>query len=121
MPDSAGAEQKDHTMTKADLVEEVTRVTELPRKESEAAVEIIFESIIGALQADDKIEIRGFGSFRTRQRRGRTGRNPKTGAKVEVPAKKIPYFKPSKELKDYVNNPRSESASAGPGGSGLQS
>src|SRR5579863_6235115 len=97
-------ENKDHnTVTKADLVEEVTRVTELPRKESEAVVETIFESIITALQGDDKIEIRGFGSFRTRQRRGRTGRNPKTGAKVEVPAKKIPYFKPSKELKDYVN------------------
>ncbi len=62
-----------------------------------------------ALQSDDKIEIRGFGSFRTRQRRGRTGRNPKTGAKVEVPPKKIPYFKPSKELKDYVNNPRPSS------------
>ena len=74
-------------MTKADLVEEVTRVTELPRKESEAVVETIFESIISALQADDKIEIRGFGSFRTRERRGRTGRNPKTGAKVEVPPK----------------------------------
>src|SRR5579862_9486212 len=98
-------ENKDHnTVTKADLVEEVTRVTELPRKESEAVVETIFESIINALQGDDKIEIRGFGSFRTRQRRGRTGRNPKTGAKVEVPPKKIPFFKPSKELKDFINN-----------------
>lgn len=114
-------EQKDHTTTKADLVEEVARVTELPRKESEAAVETIFESIISALQSDDKIEIRGFGSFRTRQRRGRTGRNPKTGAKVEVPAKKIPYFKPSKELKDYVNNPRSEPPAAGHNDSGAQS
>ncbi|MGH9816304.1 MAG: HU family DNA-binding protein [Candidatus Acidiferrales bacterium] len=91
-------------MTKADLVEEVTRVTELPRKESEGAVETVFESIIGALQRDEKIEIRGFGSFRTRQRQGRIGRNPKTGAKVEVPPKKIPYFKPSKELKDFVNS-----------------
>jgi integration host factor subunit beta len=98
------APTKDQTMTKADLVEEVTRVTELPRKESEAVVETIFESIISALQGDDKIEIRGFGSFRTRQRRGRTGRNPKTGAKVEVPPKKIPFFKPSKELKDFINN-----------------
>ena len=107
MAEAAGEHgNKEHTMTKADLVEEVTRVTELPRKESEAVVETIFESIIAALQADDKIEIRGFGSFRTRQRRGRTGRNPKTGAKVEVPPKKIPFFKPSKELKDYVNNPR---------------
>jgi integration host factor subunit beta len=107
-------ENKDsNTVTKADLVEEVTRVTELPRKESEAVVETIFESIITALQGDDKIEIRGFGSFRTRQRRGRTGRNPKTGAKVEVPPKKIPYFKPSKELKDHVNNPQAAGAAAG--------
>ncbi len=82
----------DSTVTKADLVEEVVRVTELPRKESEAVVETIFESIIGALQGGDRIEIRGFGSFRTRQRRGRTGRNPKTGAKVEVPPKKHSVF-----------------------------
>jgi integration host factor subunit beta len=93
----------DSTVTKADLVEEVVRVTELPRKESEAVVETIFESIIGALQGGDRIEIRGFGSFRTRQRRGRIGRNPKTGAKVDVPPKRIPFFKPSKELKDHVN------------------
>jgi integration host factor subunit beta len=55
------------------------------------------------LRADDKIEIRGFGSFRTRRRRGRVGRNPKTGARVEVPPKRIPFFKPSKELKDLIN------------------
>ena len=111
-------ENVEHTMTKADLVEEVTRVTELPRKESEAVVETIFESIINALQTDDKIEIRGFGSFRTRQRRGRTGRNPKTGAKVEVPPKKIPFFKPSKELKDFVNNPQAEGSAGGSSASG---
>jgi len=93
----------DTTVTKADLVEEVIRATELPRKESEVIVETIFDSIILALQTGDKIEIRGFGSFRTRQRRGRTGRNPKTGAKVEVPPKRIPFFKPSKDLKDFVN------------------
>mgnify|MGYP001586797268 FL=1 len=104
---------KDSTVTKADLVEEVIRITELPRKESEIVVETIFESIIQALQTGEKIEIRGFGSFRTRQRRGRTGRNPKTGAKVEVPPKRIPFFKPSKELKDFVNNPTA-AASAGP-------
>jgi len=106
----------DSTVTKADLVEEVVRVTELGRKESEAIVETIFESIIGALQGGDRIEIRGFGSFRTRQRRGRTGRNPKTGAKVEVPPKRIPFFKPSKELKDHVNvgAPASPSAGATP-------
>jgi integration host factor subunit beta len=90
-------------MTKADLIEEVSRVVEMTRKESEVIVEAIFDSIVRALRGDDKIEIRGFGSFRTRQRRGRVGRNPKTGAKVEVPPKKIPFFKPSKELKDFVN------------------
>jgi integration host factor subunit beta len=115
MVEAAGEhDHKGHTVTKAELVEEVTKVTELARKESEAAVETIFESIISALQGDDKIEIRGFGSFRTRERRGRNGRNPKTGEKVDVPAKKIPFFKPSKELKDFVNNPRSSGAAASP-------
>ena len=103
----------DSTVTKADLVEQVIRVTELPRKESEAIVETIFESIIGALQSGDRIEIRGFGSFRTRQRQGRIGRNPKTGAKVNVPPKRIPFFKPSKELKDHVNGGAAPTASAG--------
>ena len=103
---------KQPTLTKADLIEEVLRVTELPRKESETIVETVFDSIIDALQKGDKIEIRGFGSFRTRERRGRVGRNPKTGEKVEVPAKKIPFFKPSKELKDFVNNANGDSASA---------
>ena len=103
------------TMTKADLVEEVIRITELPRKDSEVVVETVFESIIQALQTGDKIEIRGFGSFRTRERRGRTGRNPKTGAKVDVPAKKIPFFKPSKELKDFVNGDSSAAGKGSPG------
>lgn len=90
-------------MTKADLIEEVARVVEFTRKESEVIVEAIFDAIVKSLRDSDKIEIRGFGSFRTRQRQSRIGRNPKTGARVEVPAKKIPYFKPSKELKDLVN------------------
>jgi integration host factor subunit beta len=103
----------DATITKADLVEEVVRVTELPRKESETVVETVFDNIIQALQSGDKIEIRGFGSFRTRERRGRTGRNPKTGEKVTVPAKKIPFFKPSKELKDFVNSHASAAGKQG--------
>ena len=104
---------KQSTLTKADLIEEVLRITELPRKESETIVETIFDSIIESLQKGQKIEIRGFGSFRTRERRGRVGRNPKTGAKVEVPAKKIPFFKPSKELKDFVNSSEAQAAPAG--------
>jgi len=89
-------------MTKANLVDEVMRVVDLPRKDSETVVDIVFESIVKSLRAGDKIEIRGFGSFRRRQRKARVGRNPKTGARVEVPAKTVPYFKPSKELKDLV-------------------
>jgi integration host factor subunit beta len=99
------------TMTKADLIEEVSRVVEMTRKDSEVIVEAIFDSIVRSLKTDDKIEIRGFGSFRTRQRQSRIGRNPKTGTRVEVPAKRIPYFKPSKELKDLVNG---DSATAAP-------
>ncbi len=90
-------------MTKAELVEEVTRLGDLTRRDAEVIVETIFESVVGALRTGDKVEIRGFGSFRTRQRNARTGRNPKTGATVEVPAKRVPYFKPSKELRDMVN------------------
>jgi integration host factor subunit beta len=90
-------------MTKADLIEEVSRAIEMSRKDSEVIVETVFDSIVKTLRSGDKIEIRGFGSFRTRERKSRVGRNPKTGARVEVPAKKIPFFKPSKELKDVVN------------------
>lgn len=104
---------KQPTLTKADLIAEVERITELKRTDSEVIVETIFESIIESLQKGDKIEIRGFGSFRTRHRRGRVGRNPKTGAKVEVPPKKIPFFKPSKELKDFVNTLNGGSSAAG--------
>jgi integration host factor subunit beta len=90
-------------MTKAELIEEVSKVVEMTRKDSEEIVETIFDSIVGSLHKGDKIEIRGFGSFRTRQRQPRVGRNPKTGTRVEVPSKRIPYFKPSKELRDLVN------------------
>jgi len=95
-------------MTKADLIEEVSTLAEVTRKDGEVIVETIFDSIVKSLRAGDKIEIRGFGSFRTRQRKPRIGRNPKTGARVEVPAKKIPFFKPSKELKDLVNDGKGE-------------
>ena len=96
-------EEQRGAMNKADLIDEVSRLAELTRKDSEVIVETIFDSVVRSLRAGDKIEIRGFGSFRTRQRKPRVGRNPKTGERVEVPAKKIPFFKPSKELKDLVN------------------
>jgi integration host factor subunit beta len=90
-------------MTKADLVDKVTALGDLTRRDGEIIVDTLFEAVIGALKSGDKIEIRGFGSFRTRQRNARVGRNPKTGDKVDVPAKRVPFFKPSKELRDTVN------------------
>ncbi|HET6177680.1 MAG TPA: HU family DNA-binding protein [Candidatus Sulfotelmatobacter sp.] len=101
--EAASQQERRGVMTKADLIDEVSRLAELTRKDSEVIVETIFDSVVRSLRAGDKIEIRGFGSFRTRQRKPRVGRNPKTGERVEVPAKKIPFFKPSKELKDLVN------------------
>ncbi len=91
------------TVTKANLVEEVLTLKDLTRRDGEVVVDTVFDAVIGALQKGDKIEIRGFGSFRIRERKPRVGRNPKTGAKVEVPAKRVPYFKPSKELRDLMN------------------
>jgi integration host factor subunit beta len=98
-------------LTKADLVDKVTEIGDLTRRDGEIIVDLLFDSVIGALKSGDKIEIRGFGSFRTRQRNSRIGRNPKTGAKVDVPAKKVPFFKPSKELRDLVN-PKTIAAAA---------
>ena len=91
------------SMTKAALVEEVARGADLTKKHSEVIVETVFRSIIDALHRGEKIELRGFGSFRLRLREPRKGRNPKTGDRVEVPSKRVPYFKPGKELKELIN------------------
>jgi integration host factor subunit beta len=88
-------------MTKAELVEEVARAAELNKRDAEVIVETVFDSIISALHKGEKVELRGFGSFRTRERGPRRGRNPKTGEPVDVPAKRVPYFKPGKELKEF--------------------
>ena len=111
-------------MTKADLVDEVIRVASLSKKQAEIVVNTVFDSIVDALQQDDKIELRGFGSFRVRRRRSRQGRNPKTGDRVAVPAKRIPYFKPGKELKDLINGdaeaaPRALTGGSEPGPTGI--
>ena len=91
------------SMTKAELVDEVSRVSDLTKKHSEVIVDTLFRSIINALHRGEKIELRGFGSFRLRRREPRKGRNPKTGEKVDVPSKRVPYFKPGKELKQLIN------------------
>jgi len=90
-------------MTKAELVEEVASQSELTKKDAEVIVQTVLDSITNSLQHGEKIELRGFGSFRLRNRSSRQGRNPKTGTGVSVPAKKVPYFKPGKELKDLIN------------------
>jgi integration host factor subunit beta len=89
-------------MTKADLTALVSAAIELPVKDSGAVVDAIFDGIVRALHEGDRIEIRGFGSFDTRQRNPRVSRNPKTGARVDVPAKRVPFFKPGRELKNLV-------------------
>jgi integration host factor subunit beta len=106
--DGDGVELNAGVMTKAELVDEVARVVQLTKKQAETIVNIVFDSIVDSLRAGQKIELRGFGSFRLRSRKSRTGRNPKTGEKVEVPSKKIPYFKPGKELKELINKALAE-------------
>ena len=98
-------------MTKAELVEDVARAAELTKKDAERLVEIVFESIIDTLNQGEKIELRGFGSFRVRERGARRGRNPKTGDPVDIPAKRVPYFKPGKELKELINEDAPASSS----------
>lgn len=91
-------------MTKAELVEEVAKASELTKKDAERLVEIVFQSLIETLNKGEKIELRGFGSFRLRERNSRRGRNPKTGSSVNIPAKRVAYFKPGKELREIINN-----------------
>ena len=90
-------------MTKADLVEEISKETGLSKKDTGVIVNLIIENITRALAEGEKVELRGFGSFKVKSRKARKARNPRTGASVDVPAKLVPYFKASNELKDKVN------------------
>ncbi len=91
-------------MTKSALIEKITEKVEgLSKKQTEVIVATIFESIKGALAKGGKVEIRGFGNFKLRSRNARKARNPKTGESVDVPPKKVPYFKVGKELREMVN------------------
>jgi integration host factor subunit beta len=91
-------------MTKAELVDNVSDKVNLTKKQTEVIVNILFNSITEALSEGDKVELRGFGSFRIRDRNPREGRNPKTGDTVHIPAKKVPFFKAGKELREMVDN-----------------
>ncbi|NOZ68631.1 MAG: integration host factor subunit beta [Deferribacteres bacterium] len=91
-------------MTKSVLIEKIAeKVDGLSKKQTEVIIETIFESIKEALAKGGKVEIRGFGNFRLRSRKARKARNPKTGESVDVPPKKVPYFKVGKELREMVN------------------
>ncbi len=91
-------------MTKAELIEKVTeKMNSLTLKQTEVVVNLIFDSVKDTLAKGEKVEIRGFGSFRIRNRRSREGRNPKTGTSVSVPPKKVPFFKTGKELREVVD------------------
>ena len=89
-------------MTKAELAARVAGKIHLTKRQTEAIIDILFASITDALREGDKVELRGFGSFRTRSRNARAGRNPKTGDAVQVPSKKVPFFKAGKELREKV-------------------
>ncbi len=90
-------------MTKAELVDLITGGTGLNRRDTVTVVNLIMENIGNALATGDKVELRGFGSFKVKSRRSRLARNPRTGDSVDVPAKRVPYFKASNELKDRLN------------------
>lgn len=91
-------------MTKSQLIEKIAEGSKLlTRKQTELIVETIFDSIKEALAKGERVEIRGFGNFSLRSRGARRARNPKTGEAVDVPSKKVPYFKVGKELKEMLN------------------
>jgi DNA-binding protein HU-beta len=89
-------------MTKADLIESVAATLDLPKGQAERAVHLVFEDIVKALRNGDKVNISGFGTFAVSERKARTGRNPKTGESIEIPASKSAKFKAGKALKDEL-------------------
>jgi integration host factor subunit beta len=91
------------SMTKAELIDEVSKISNLTKKETETIVNTIFDNITDALATGDKVELRGFGSLRIRHRNSRKGRDPKTGSSVDVPQKRVPFFKVGKRLRELVN------------------
>lgn len=91
-------------MTKSDLVEAVAHSCEVSKKDAEMVVNTFLECIVDSLNRDEGVELRGFGSFRIRERGSRVGRNPRTGESVTVAAKKVPYFKVGKQLKEVINS-----------------
>jgi len=94
---------KGDPMTKSDLIDTLRKKTGLSKTKSEQVVDLFFDEMSNALTNADRVEIRGLCSFQVRNYKGYTGRNPKTGGPTEVPAKKLPFFKCGKELKERVD------------------
>ncbi|MBI2894078.1 MAG: integration host factor subunit beta [Deltaproteobacteria bacterium] len=92
-------------MTKSELIDAVAQRTNITKSRAEMVVNCIFDSMAEALQRNDGIEIRGFGSFTVREYKPYSGRNPRTGSPVDVAEKRLPFFKVGKELKELVNTP----------------
>ncbi|HJV46552.1 MAG TPA: HU family DNA-binding protein [Bacillota bacterium] len=89
-------------MNKTELVAYVAGTTDITKKDANKAVDAVFEAIESALKQGDKVQLIGFGNFEVRERAARKGRNPQTGEEIEIPASKIPAFKPGKGLKEAV-------------------
>lgn len=97
-------------MTKADFRAEIGRVLEISRRDSQIVFDAVLDAMVQALRKGERIELRGFGTFGTHLRGKRKGRNPRTGAQVEVPAKRISHFRPGQELTELVNGSKDEGA-----------
>lgn len=93
-------------MTKADIVDRIAEGTGLTKLETEAVVDGFVITVMEALEAGGSIELRGFGSFRVRERAARMARNPQTDEPIEVPRQFVPAFKPSRQFRDVVNEAR---------------
>lgn len=89
-------------MNKTELINAVAEASELSKKDATKAVDAVFEAITDSLKSGDKVQLIGFGNFEVRERAARKGRNPQTGEEIEIPASKVPAFKPGKALKDAV-------------------
>jgi integration host factor subunit beta len=92
-------------MNKSELVEKLAERAKITKKRAEQVVNLVFEQMTEALRRGDRIEIRGFGSFTSKGYDAYTGRNPRTGETIHVPAKRLPFFKVGKELKERVDYP----------------
>lgn len=102
-------------MTKSELIELIAQRTSIPKSRAEAVVNTVFDSMIAALERNEGIEIRGFGSFTVREYKAYSGRNPRTGVTVSVREKRLPFFKVGKELREHVNRPRPSLSDASSG------